>query len=119
LTPRTPTPVIVALLFVSGLARSMQFTTLSTLAFADLQKTGMSGANTLFSMMQQMATGLGIALGAIALRLAGLIHADAQAATTVDFHLAFIIVGAVALLALLDFRQLPAKAADAMRHPRA
>src|SRR6202035_1000777 len=67
LTPETPKAVIVPLLFVSGLARSMQFTALNTLAFADVPQPRMSGANTLFSMLNQMASGLGIAIGAIAL----------------------------------------------------
>jgi len=116
LSPQTPIPVIMALLFVSGLARSMQFTTLSTLAFADLPKAGMSGANTLFSMLQQMATGLGIAVGAIALRLAGLIHADSTKLTTADFHIAFVVIAVLALLALVDFVRLPRDAADALRN---
>jgi len=115
LSPQTPLPVIIAVLFVSGLARSMQFTTLSTLAFADLQKTRMSGANTLFSMLQQMATGLGIALGAIALRLAGIAHAGSDVVTTRDFHIAFAVIGVVALTALLDFRRLAPDAAQALR----
>jgi EmrB/QacA subfamily drug resistance transporter len=119
LTAQTPIAVVVALLFVSGLARSMQFTTLSTLAFADLQKSRMSGANTLFSMMQQMATGLGVAFGAIALRFATMLHADVQAVTTRDFHVAFAVVGGLALVALVDFCLLPAKAAEALRRPRA
>jgi EmrB/QacA subfamily drug resistance transporter len=115
LSPQTPLPVIIAVLFVSGLARSMQFTTLSTLAFADLQKIRMSGANTLFSMLQQMATGLGIALGAIALRLAGIAHAGSDVVTPRDFHIAFAVIGVVALTALLDFRRLAPDAAQALR----
>jgi EmrB/QacA subfamily drug resistance transporter len=115
LSPQTPLPVIIAVLFVSGLARSMQFTTLSTLAFADLQKTRMSSANTLFSMLQQIATGLGIALGAIALRLAGIAHGGADAVTTRDFHIAFAAIGVVALTALFDFWRLAPDAAAALR----
>jgi hypothetical protein len=95
----------------------MQFTTLSTLAFADLPKTGMSGANTLFSMLQQMASGFGIAIGAIALRLASLTHIGP--ATMADFHIAFAVVGLVALFAFLDFRGLAPDAAEALRRGRA
>jgi EmrB/QacA subfamily drug resistance transporter len=117
LSPQTPTILIIALLFVSGLARSMQFTTLSTLAFADLPKTGMSGANTLFSMLQQMASGFGIAIGAIALRIASLTHVGPV--TMADFHIAFAVVGLVALTAFLDFRGLAPDAAEALRRGRA
>jgi EmrB/QacA subfamily drug resistance transporter len=117
LSPQTPAVLIIALLFVSGLARSMQFTTLSTLAFADLPKTGMSGANTLFSMLQQMASGFGIAIGAIALRLASFTHVGPV--TMADFHIAFAVVGLVALTAFLDFRGLAPDAAEALRRGRA
>jgi EmrB/QacA subfamily drug resistance transporter len=115
LTPATPKAVIVPLLFVSGLARSMQFTTLNTLAFADVPQPRMSGANTLFSMLNQMASGLGIAIGAIALRLAGLMHPADAAVTTRDFQIAFSVIALLAILAMLDFRRLAPDAADALR----
>jgi EmrB/QacA subfamily drug resistance transporter len=115
LTPDTPKAVIIPLLFVSGLARSMQYTTLNTLAFADVPQPRMSGANTLFSMLNQMAGGLGIAIGAIALRLAGLLHPADAAVTTSDFRIAFSVVAVLALTALLDFRRLAPDAADALR----
>jgi MFS family permease len=115
LTPETPKAVIVPLLFVSGLARSMQFTTLNTLAFADVPQPRMSGANTLFSMLNQMASGLGIAIGAIALRLAGLMHPADAAVTTGDFRIAFSVVALLAIGAMADFRRLAPDAADALR----
>jgi hypothetical protein len=62
-----------------------------------------------------MATGLGIALGAIALRLAGIAHAGSDVVTTRDFHIAFAVIGVVALTALLDFRRLAPDAAQALR----
>ena len=52
----------------------------------------MSGANTLFSMMQQMAAGLGIAVGAIALRLGSLAQGAADTLTLGDFQLAFCVI---------------------------
>jgi hypothetical protein len=49
--------------------RSIQFTGISTLAFADVPSAQMSYANTLFSTASQLAVGLGITLGAIGIRL--------------------------------------------------
>jgi MFS family permease len=115
LTPETPKAVIVPLLFVSGLARSMQFTALNTLAFADVPQPRMSGANTLFSMLNQMASGLGIAIGAIALRLASLLHPASEAVSTRDFQIAFGVIAVLAIGAMLDFRRLAPDAADALR----
>lgn len=118
LTAQTPIVVIVALLFVSGLSRSMEFTTISTLAFSDLDKTTMSGANTLFSMLQQIGNALAIAAAAIVLRLAALAHPDQTAVTTIDFHIAFWVIGLIGLVGIWHFRHLAADAGDVLRAPR-
>ncbi len=116
LTPDTPVPVISGLLFVSGLARSMQFTALNTLAFADVPERRMSGANTLFNIAQQMTLGLGIALGAASLRLAPLLHTGAGGeASLLDFRIAFLVVGLMALLAVVDVLGLGSRAGDEVR----
>jgi EmrB/QacA subfamily drug resistance transporter len=115
LTPSTPKAVIVPLLFISGLARSMQYTTLNTLAFADVPQPRMSGANTLFSMMNQMGSGLGIAIAAVSLRLGGLLHPTVDAVTGRDFQIAFWVVGVLAMTAYLDFHRLAPDAADGLR----
>ena len=73
-TPSTPKAIIVAVLFAGGLFRSMQFTSLNTVGVADIHESQLSGASTLSSMIQQMTIGMGIAVGAIALRLAGALH---------------------------------------------
>jgi fucose permease len=115
LTPDTPKAVIVPLLFISGLARSMQYTTLNTLAFADVPQLRMSGANTLFSMMNQMGSALGIAVGAASLRLGSLLHAADDAVNGRDFQIAFWVVGLLAMSAYLDFHRLAPDAADGLR----
>jgi EmrB/QacA subfamily drug resistance transporter len=106
LTPTTPTVVILALLFLSGLTRSMQFTTINALSFCDLDQARMSGANTLFSMLQQMGNALGIAGGAIMLRAAALAHPGDTAVTTTDFHIAFWGIGLLGLAGVWHFRRL-------------
>ncbi len=120
LTPTTPVAIIATLLFIGGLTRSMQFTALNTLAFADVPEDRMSGANVLFNVVQQMAMGMGVALGAVVLRLAALVDPGAQGVLALDsFHIAFVAVGIVALLGLPDALSLHAKAGDAVRHRRA
>jgi len=71
LTPATPIVLIVLLLFVGGMSRSLQFTALNTIAFCDVPQPRMNGASTLFSTAMQLSTGLGIAIGAMALRAGG------------------------------------------------
>jgi hypothetical protein len=103
-------------LFVGGMTRSMQFTALSTLAFAEVPADTMSGANTLFNMAQQASMGMGIAAGAVALRIAGLFGPNASGSIPLaNFHIAFAIIGGVALLAILDVVGLPSTAGNEVR----
>ncbi|MBT9384217.1 MFS transporter [Pseudooceanicola sp. CBS1P-1] len=111
--PETPVGPVLALLFVSGLARSMQFTALTTLAFADVPQAEMGTANTLFSTLVQLSRGLGVALGAIGWRLGtGLFPEDPAA----GFRLAFALVAAISLLAVIDSLRLARDAGDAVAH---
>lgn len=116
-TPETPTAVMVAILFFGGLTRSMQFSTLNLVAFADVPPERMSAANALFSTVFQTAMGLGIALGAISIRFGdvlvnalGFSHIPAA-----GYRAAFLLVACVALGSMWDALRLPASAGDAMR----
>ncbi len=105
LYPGTPVGVTAAVLFVGGLARSMQFTVLNTLGFADVPPARMSGASTLGSVAQQMALGMGVALGAAVLHLVALRHGGPP--DLPDFHVAFILVALLMLTGLPSFLRLP------------
>ena len=106
ITRETPLALIAVILFIGGLTRSMQFTALNTIGFADVTPTQMSGASTLFSVMQQMATGMGIAFGAMALRLGAVINGHDGNPTAADFRIAFICVVALCVVALIDCSRL-------------
>ncbi|VCU70880.1 putative transport protein HsrA [Pigmentiphaga humi] len=99
-----------AVLFISGLSRSMQFTALNTIAFADVEQRLMPSANTLFSTGFQLAIGLGITVGAIAWRLGEAVSGAADPAA--PFRIAFVIVAGVALLGVLDCMRLARDAGD-------
>ena len=92
----TPYAVIVAVLFAGGLCRSLQFTALNTLQFDGVPGPQMSGASTLASMVQQMALGMGVALGAVALHVSVVLRGATAPALT-DFRAAFLMVAAVGL----------------------
>jgi len=111
LSPATPRVALVALLFLHGLSRSMQFTALNTLAFVDIPKTLMSSATSFAAVVQQMGMGLGVAVGAVALRGAGWLRGErAGVLSLMDFHLAFWMMGALGILAVLDCFTLPREA---------
>lgn len=103
LTPDMPKWVLMTMLFAGGLFRSMQFTSLNTLAFADIPKERMSGANALYSTVLQLTFGVGVALGSIALRIGDWWHgSETQEAVLGGFRVAFLLVGVFALLSALD-----------------
>ncbi|GAA2111405.1 MFS transporter [Microlunatus panaciterrae] len=69
LQPGTPAVLIAAVLFLSGVFRSIGFSGYNSLQFADISDAQMAGANTLSSTVGQVAAALGVAFGALSLRL--------------------------------------------------
>jgi EmrB/QacA subfamily drug resistance transporter len=103
LFPSTSRTIMLVILFVNGLCRSMQFTCLSTLSFADIPKPDLSSATSFFSMITQMSMGMGVAVGAIFLRVAGLLDGNVHGApTTREFHIAFFLVAGLTVLGTID-----------------
>ena len=101
--PDTPLALTLVILFVGGAARSMQLTAIGTLAFADVPAARMSGANTLFTMLQQISLGMGIACGVVALRAAHAWHGSSSTIISVpEFHAAFLIAGLIAAASIVD-----------------
>jgi EmrB/QacA subfamily drug resistance transporter len=70
LGPRTPVFVVASVLFLSGVCRSVSLSAYASIGFADIDPDRTGDANTLSSTVQQLAAGLGVALGALALRAA-------------------------------------------------
>jgi predicted MFS family arabinose efflux permease len=94
LTPAVPDIVIIPLLVVAGASRSLQFTALNTLAFAEVPKQWTGMANTMFSLAFQFSIGMGVAIGAVALRATGTSGLPA-------FHGAFAAIAVMMALASL------------------
>jgi MFS family permease len=109
LSPETPPFFIHALLFLAGLSRSMEFTALNTLAFADIGPAQRSSASTLSSMLQQVSMLLGVAVAAAVLNIGSALR-GADNPVLADFHWAFVVVGAIGVVSSLRFLQLPAEA---------
>jgi EmrB/QacA subfamily drug resistance transporter len=118
-TGATPIVLLVILMFFSGVTRSVGFTVYNTIAFADIPGVEMTAANTLASTVQQVAAGLGVAVGAVALRsaqpIAGLWGASDQ---VTDFHIAFAILAVISLGALIEALLLSRNAGEGVRPVR-
>jgi EmrB/QacA subfamily drug resistance transporter len=106
---RTQHWLIMSVLLIAGATRSMQFTALNTLTFADISPSQRSSAATLTSMLQQLVAVLGVALGALLLNLSQLLRHNSSVDLT-DFRITFTAVGLVALVSAVGFLRLPSHA---------
>jgi MFS family permease len=111
--PDWPSLLLDGLLFVGGFFRSLQFTAFNTIAYGDVLRTRMSAATTLYSTIQQITLTLGIVIGASVLEISARLHHHPTALKS-DYALAFIIVSAVAMLAVPLCARLPANAGEAL-----
>jgi EmrB/QacA subfamily drug resistance transporter len=106
----TPQWLLLMLFFLSGFFRSLQFTALGTLIYADVPPTQMSSAATLSTVGQQLSQAFGVALAAllldVMLHLSGLTALRAS-----DVAMGFVMVGLLSLCGLFFFLRLPKNAA--------
>lgn len=106
LTPQSSTALMVLILILAGLTRSMQFTALNTLAFADITAEQRSSSSTLASMLMQITSVLGVALGSFLLKITQAVDERSQS-TLLDFQIAFIVTGLMVLASTLIYLKLP------------
>jgi EmrB/QacA subfamily drug resistance transporter len=103
LGPSTPVAVIVLVLFLHGAFRSMEFTCMTTLAYSEIPPERMSRANGFLSAVMQLSLGMGVAVGALALRTVATLRGHSPALPQLrDFHLAILFVSILALAPVLD-----------------
>jgi EmrB/QacA subfamily drug resistance transporter len=103
LNPSTPPALIALILAFHGASRSMEFTCMSTLAYTEILPEKMSRANGFLSAVMQLSLGLGVAIGAITVRLVA--HAYGHSAVTPqlrDFHVAILIMALLSLAPVFD-----------------
>jgi EmrB/QacA subfamily drug resistance transporter len=108
--PTTPHLVIALVLFSGGFFRSLQFTCINALGYADIPQSLMSNASSLASMGQQLTISIGVAIAALALRVGMVMH-HSTALTARDIVPAFVLTGGLGLLGALSFVPLPRNAA--------
>ncbi len=94
-------------MFVAGATRSMQFTALNTLAFADIAPNQRSSSATLSSILQQIGAVLGVTLGATLINSSRQLGGSALLSVA-DFRIAFLAIGALAIVSALFFARLEA-----------
>jgi EmrB/QacA subfamily drug resistance transporter len=105
-TVSTPHALIVAVLLASGCLRSLQFTALQALSFADIARETLSQATSVSSMVQRLSQSLGIAFGAYALELSNRVQGHDHIVAG-DFWPAFVAIALISAASLHFHRRLP------------
>jgi len=107
--PSTPELVILATLLVSGCCRSLQFTSLNAISFADVDDSRMAPGSSLSGMLQQLSLSLGVAIGGYSLEIVGA-FADRPATDIRNFTIAFLVVGLISMASAYSAWRLPRNA---------
>jgi EmrB/QacA subfamily drug resistance transporter len=112
-TPSTPHWLLLLVLLAGGFFRSLQFTALNAISYADIDGPRMSRATSFASVSQQMSGAVGIAVAAICVEAIqfGFGDSDLQAR---DLSLAFVLVAIISSLSVLIFAQLEPDAGAAV-----
>jgi EmrB/QacA subfamily drug resistance transporter len=104
--PGMPFAAMIVILLAGGFFRSLQFTSINTIAYAEIEPPLVSRATTLVSVAQQLALSTGVAVGALVVEVTlRLKHGSAMSAW--DFPPAFLAVGALTAASGLIFARLP------------
>ena len=102
ISPTLPIVFTGLILLAAGASRSMQFTAITFIAFADIAPEERASASVLSSLAQQISMGMGVALGALMLNFSRASRAATEL-SVYDFRLALILAGVLGALALLSY----------------
>ena len=98
----TPKIIMMLVIFFGGVFRSLQFTSINAIGFAEIDTPLMSHATSFSQMAQRLSMSFGVAISAFILN-----HVSGGGKVTVEaFSVAFVTVGAVSALSLISFSKL-------------
>lgn len=105
--PGTPLWLILMLSFLQGFWSSLQFTSMNSLTYADIDDSDASKASSIASTMQQMALSFGVASASL---VAGVFLSGVQSTDTEAFisglHHTYVVLGVFTIVSTLMFRPL-------------
>jgi len=116
----TPVWVIVLMAFAYGFLTSLQYTSMNTLAYADVNERQASSASTIASTVQQMAVSFGIAAASLAAAffVPDRIHST-EAEMIHGIHLALLVLGGLTIASTIVFNELRTGDGDAVSRHKA
>ena len=110
----TPYAVMVGVLFIGGVSRSLQFTSVQTLCFAEVPAAVMSRATSFSAMTQQLAQTFGVGLCALTIHASTTWRGHDQVMAQ-DVSPAFMMIGLLTACSTLIFWRLPKDADRELR----
>ncbi|HLU79499.1 MAG TPA: MFS transporter, partial [Burkholderiaceae bacterium] len=113
----TPAWIMMAILVAGGFFRSLQFTAVNTLTYADLDARSMSRASSFAAMAQQLGISLGVATAAVTMNLSMNLRGANELALA-DVIWGFVVIGAMTALSVISFLRLPANAGAGLNKPK-
>ena len=105
ISPSLPWVLSGAILLAAGASRSMQFTGITFIAFADIEPDERAPASVLSSLAQQISMGMGVAVGALMLNFSRLVR-HAPTLGIEDFRIAFVLAALLGAFALIAYGSL-------------
>jgi EmrB/QacA subfamily drug resistance transporter len=112
-TPATPHWLIFLALLAGGFFRSLEFTALNAISYADVDSPLMSRATSFASVSQQMSGAIGVAVAAVCIQIIQVGFGDATLVAR-DLSLAFVAVAAISSLSTFIFATLKPDAGSAL-----
>lgn len=109
LSDTTPFLLAIAVLFIGGFLRSLQFTAMNAMSYSDIESEQTSYATSLYTVAQQVSLAAGVVIAAFVLELAQWWRGE-LALQPADFAIAFFTVAVLSLFTLGQFRTLDADA---------
>jgi EmrB/QacA subfamily drug resistance transporter len=108
-TATMPVLLMFGILVVSGFMRSLQFSSLNTLAYADIENRDMARANAVYTVLQQLFLAAGVAVAAYLLD-ARLWWTGRSELIASDFSFALLVVAFVSAFAIFPYLKLDVSA---------
>ncbi len=112
-TATTPVLLMIAVLLLGGFFRSLQFTAVNTLAYADISHVSMSRASSFAAMGQQLGVSLGVGVAACTLNVSMAWRQSSTLASS-DVIAGFIVIGILCALPSLSFWRMDPQAGEAL-----
>jgi EmrB/QacA subfamily drug resistance transporter len=109
--PGTPIAVMIVVLLSGGFFRSLQFTSINTIAYAEIPPEKMSRATSLVAAAQQLSLSTGVAAGALVVEITLKLKGSPTMGAA-DFPPAFIAISLLAASASLIFMRLKPNAGE-------